>query len=72
MTTADRAVAVAVAVVAADGKTVVSTSAGPRAGHRYLSIADCHGYGQLDHKNKLTFFVPLVKILMFGSSFCRK
>ena len=72
MTTADRAVAVAVAVVAADGKTVVSTSAGPRAGHRYLSTADCHGYGQLDHKNKLAFFVPLVKILMFRSFFCRK
>ena len=71
MITADRAV-VAAAAVAADGKTVVSTSAGPRAVHRYLSIADCHGYGQLDHKNKLAFFVPLVKILMFGSFFCHK
>ena len=65
MTTADKAVAVA--VVAADGKTVVSTSAGPRAVHRYLSIEDCHGYGQLDHKNKLAFFVPLVKILITAS-----
>ena len=71
MITADRAVA-AVAAAVADGKTVVSTSAGPRAVHRYLSIADCHGYGQLDHKNKLAFFVPLVKILMFGSFFCHK